>query len=38
VPTYSVHVNVGAHTSFYCAALASVLSSSAQREHHPPKS
>ena len=34
VPTYSVHVDAGAHTSFYCTALASALSSSAQREHH----
>jgi hypothetical protein len=38
VPTYSVHVDAGAHTSFYCAVLASVLSSSAQREHHTPNS
>jgi hypothetical protein len=38
VPTYSVHVDAGAHTSFYCAVLASVLSSSAQRVNHPPKS
>ena len=38
VPTYSVHVDAGAHTSFYSAVLASVLSSSAQREHHTPKS
>jgi hypothetical protein len=38
VPTYSVHVDASAHTSFYSAVLASVLSSSAQREHHTPKS
>ena len=38
VPTYSVHVDASAHTSFYSAVLASVLSSSAQRVNHPPKS
>ena len=38
VPTYSVHVDAGAYTSFYCAVLASALSSSAQREHHTPNS
>jgi hypothetical protein len=32
VPTYSVHVNVSAHTTFFCAAFASALSPSAQRE------
>ena len=37
VPTYSVHVDAGAHTSFYSAVLASIISSSAQREHHTPK-
>ena len=30
VPTYSVHVNAGAHTTFFCAVLASALSPSAQ--------
>ena len=32
VPTYSVHVNAGAHTTFFCAILASALSPLAQHE------
>jgi hypothetical protein len=38
VPTYSVHVDADAHTSFYCAAFASALSLSAQCNHHTPTS
>jgi len=38
IPTYSVHVDAGAHTSFYCAAFASALSLSVQRGHHTPTS
>jgi len=36
VPTYSVHVDVGAHTTFYSAALSNDLFSSAQRTLHTP--
>jgi hypothetical protein len=38
IPTYSVHVDASAHTSFYCAAFASALSLSVQRGHHTPTS
>ncbi len=36
VPTYSVHVDAGMHTTFYCAALLSDLFSSAQHNLHTP--
>jgi hypothetical protein len=36
VPTYSVHVDAGAHTTFYSAALLGDLFSSAQRTLHTP--
>ncbi len=38
VLTYSVHVNAGAHTTFFCAVLASALSPWAQREPLKPQS
>jgi hypothetical protein len=38
VPTYSVHVDADTHTIFFCAALASALSPSAQREPLTPPS
>jgi hypothetical protein len=38
VPTYSVHVDAGTHTTFYCAALLSELFSLAHRELHTPLS
>ena len=37
VPTYSVHIDAGAHTTFFCAALSSDLVSSAQRDLHTPR-
>jgi hypothetical protein len=37
VPTYSVHVDAGAHTTFYSAALSGDLLSSAQRTLHTPR-
>ena len=37
VPTYSVHVNAGTHTTFYSAALSDDLFSSAQRTLHTPR-
>ncbi len=37
VPTYSVHVNAGAHTTFYSAALLGDLFLSAQRTLHTPR-
>ena len=37
VPTYSVHVDAGAHTTFYSAALSGDLFSSAQRTLHTPR-
>ncbi len=36
VPTYSVHVDAGAHTTFFCATLSSELASSALRDTPPP--
>jgi hypothetical protein len=37
VPTYSVHVDAGAHTTFYSAALSNVLFPSAQCTLHTPR-
>jgi hypothetical protein len=37
VPTYSVHVDAGAHTTFYSTALSGDLISSAQRTLHTPR-
>ncbi len=36
VPTYSVHIDAGAHTTFVCATLSSELASSALRDTPPP--
>ena len=36
VPTYSVHIDAGAHTTFFCATLPSELASLALRDTPPP--